>query len=298
MNIYPYFSKSFWLGGQFSTGVEIKRMNQLPALQNQYVQGRSQNGALVWRGPETEDPFSYGPDIHTLEYDGSSYGYDNNGKLVAAGSGNGQAAKRYPNNIFRTASLFSQSLRLQGQFRVNGDPRLNTSLMMGQSTENTFIRDNKNTSRNLSATLEYKKKKTSISGGYTLLRDEFSNPNRNGFLNRVYQDALLTPVSFDNAQNASANSPQAYSPVADNPVYLLTNNRNRFVQTHQTGSLKLERRGDRVKYNITQSIEQLNQHSREGYLPGSAFFPAGITMDRNKKDRNYLGKCFLRYSFR
>ena len=288
MNIDPYFSKSFWIGGQFSTGVEIKRINQQPALQSQFVQGRSQNGALVWRGPETGEPFSYGPDLHTLEYDGSNYAYDNNGKLVAAGAGNGQAAQSYPTNIFRTASLFSQSLRLQGQLRVNGDPVLNTTLMMGQLTENTFIRDNKNTSRNLSASLEYKKKRTSLGGGYTLLRDEFSNPNRNGFLNRVYQDALLTPVSFDNAQNASLKAPQAYSTVADNPVYLLGNNRNRFVQTHQTGSLMLERKGGIFNYKITQSIEQLNQYSQEGYLPGSAFFPAGITMDRNKKDRNYL----------
>jgi hypothetical protein len=288
MNIYPYFSKSFWFGGQFSTGVEIKRINQQPALQTQYVQGRSQNVALVWRGPETGEPFSYGPDLHTLEYDGSNYAYDNNGKLVATGTGNGKAANSYPGNIFRTASLFSQSLRLQGQYRVNNDPVLYTTLKIGQSTENIYIRDNKNTSRNLSASLEYKRKKTSLSAMYTLSRDEFSNPNRNGFLNRVYQDALVTPVSFNNAQNASANSPQAFSTVADNPVYLLTNNGNRFVQTHQTGSLMLERREARFKYKITQSIEQLNQHNRESYLPGSAFFPAGIIMDRNKKDRNYL----------
>ncbi|AEV97488.1 hypothetical protein A4D02_30690 [Niastella koreensis] len=288
MDIHPYGSKSIWFGGQFNTGVEIKRVNQLPALQTQFVQGRSQNGALVWRGAETGEPFSYGPALHTLEYDGSNYAYDKNGKLVAAGTGNGQAASSYPNNIFRTASMFSQSLRLQGQYRVNGDPRLSAGLKMGQSTENTFIRNNKNTSRNLTATLEFRKKWTSLSGMYTLLRDEFSNPNRNGFLNRVYQDALLTPVSFDNAHNASPNAPQAYSTVADNPDYLLANNGNRFVQTHQTVSLMLERKGRRFNYKITQSMEHLNQQRREGYLPGSAFFPAGISMARNKKDRNYL----------
>jgi hypothetical protein len=265
MNIYPYFQRSLWLSGQFSTGVEIKRINQLPALQTQFVQGRSENGALVWRGPETGEPFSYGPDIHSV------------------------AANSYNNNIFRTASLFSQSLRLQGQYRVGNQPVLNGVLKMGQSAENTFIRYNKNKSRNLSGSLEYKMKKTSLTGVYTLLRDEFSNPNRNGFLNRVYQDAIVTPVSFDNAQNAASTNPQkAYSTVADNPVYLLSHNGNRFEQTHQTGSLILEKKENKFRYKIIQSVEQVNQRSREGYKPGSAFFPAGITMDRNKKDRNYL----------
>jgi hypothetical protein len=264
MNIYPYWQRSLWISGQFSAGIEIKRINQLPALQSQYVQGRSQNGALVWRGPETGEPFSYGPDMHTV------------------------AANSYDNNIFRTAFLNTQSLRLQGQYRVGSTPVLNAMLKLGQSTENTFIQYNKNSSRNLSASLEYKKKKTGITGMYTLLRDEFSNPNRNGFLNRVYQDELLTPVSFNNAQNASAASPRAYSTIADNPVYLLTNNGNRFLQTHQTGSLMLERKEGDFKYKITQSIEQVNQHSREGFKPGSVFFPAGIALDRDKKDRNYL----------
>ena len=154
MDIYPYFSRSVWFGGQFSTGVEIKRINQLPALQSQYVQGRSQNGALIWQGAETGEPFSYGPDLHTLEYDGSNYAWDENGKLVPAGTGNGSSANLYNNGIFRTASLLSQSLRLQGRYLLGGKQLLNATVKLGQSTENTFIKYNKNTSRNLAASLE------------------------------------------------------------------------------------------------------------------------------------------------
>ena len=288
LRIEPYTSKSLMLGGEFDTRVEIKRINQTPALQSQYVQGRSQNGALVWRGPETGEPFSYGPAVPSLEYDGSNYAYDENGKLVPAGTGNGQAANRYNNNIFRTGTLLSQSLRLLGQYRTGGNKIWNGTVKLGQSTENTFIRNNKNASRNASASLEAKIKNISITGAYTFLRDEFTNPNRNGFLNRVYQNALLTPVNFDNAQNAVAAGQQAYSHSADNPIYGLTDNGNRFLQTHQTGSLMLERRFKPFRYKITQSIEHLHQFNREGYKPGSAFFPAGIAIDRTRKDVNYL----------
>src|SRR5689334_22023570 len=47
--------------GNFNSTIEIKKINQLPALQTQYVQGRAENGNLTWRGPETNELFSYGP---------------------------------------------------------------------------------------------------------------------------------------------------------------------------------------------------------------------------------------------
>lgn len=283
LSIEPYYPKTLYLSGQFNTRVEIKRINQLPALQTQYVQGRAQNGALAWRGAETGELFSYGPATQTLEYDGSNYVYDNNGRLVTTGSGNGKAANKYNNSVFRTASLLSQSLRLNAQVRAAGALLLNSIFKLGHATENTFIRNNKNSSRNASALVEANIKKISITGAYTWLRDELSNANRNGFLNRVYQNAILTPVSFDNAQNGQ----RSYSNEADNARYLLADNGNRFIQTHNTGSLIIEKKQGDLKFNLTQSIEQLNQQNREGYKPGAVNFPAGIAVDRNKKDASY-----------
>ncbi|OQP62646.1 hypothetical protein A3860_26915 [Niastella vici] len=287
--IKPAYQKTLYLGGQFNTRLEIKRTNQTPGLQTQYVQGRLQNGSLAWRGAETGEGFSYGPNVRTLEYDGSNYAYDTNGKLVPAGTGNGQPANVYNNSIFRTAAMVSHALRIQGLYMVGGKQILNGTIRMGQSRENTFIKENRNTSHNLSASLEAVLKKINIAGTYTFLQDEFSNPNRNGFLNRVYQDALLTPVCFDNAQNANgANNQQAYSHAADNPVYLLNNNGNRYLQTHRTGSLVLERKTGLVKYKLTQSIENGYQQNREGYKAGSAWFPNGIAIGRTKNDVNYF----------
>jgi hypothetical protein len=297
LNIEPYIESSLTLSGEFNTRVEIKRINQTPELQNEYVQGRSQNGALVWRGAETGEAFSYGPALSSLEFDGSNYAYDENGKLAPAAAGNGRKANSYNNSIFRTASLLSQHLRLQGQYRTGSNVYLNGTVKLGHSRENTIIRYNNNGSHNASGTLEAKWKNVSLTGIYTFLRDEFSNPNRNGFLQRAYQNALLSPVSFDVAQNARSASQQAYSNSADNPVYQLTGNGNRFGQTHQTGSLIFERKFRPFIYKLTQSVEHLHQQSREGYKPGSAFFPFGIAIDRTRKDVNYLLKGNATYNF-
>lgn len=298
LNIESFSPKVLHVSGAFNSRLELKRINRIPALQSQYVQGRSQNGNLLWRGPETNELFSYGPALSSLEYDGSLYAYDENGQLVPAGTGNGKPAQAYNNSIFRTASLLSQSLRLQGQYRTSDTRTWTGTVKLGHTTENTFIRYNKNTSRNISGSLEARFKNTSITGGYTFLSDQFSNSNRNGFLNRVYQNALLSPVSFSNAQNAHIASPQAYSNEADNPLYLLTDNGNRYVQTHQSGSLILERKFKPFKYKFTQSVEHTYQQSREGLKPGSAFFPAGITIDRRKKDVNYLLEGNASYDIR
>lgn len=79
----------------FSTTYAIDQINKFPDLQTSYAQGRPIGGAPTWRGPDTFEGFSWGPAISDLEFDGSAYDYDKNGRLVAAGTGNGQPANRY-----------------------------------------------------------------------------------------------------------------------------------------------------------------------------------------------------------
>jgi hypothetical protein len=199
------------------------------------------NGNLVWHGAETNEMFSYGPGINTLEFDGSSYVYDINGRLVPLGSGNGQNAKAYNNNIFRTANLFSQSLTMQGRYQAKGNQYL-TRIKLGQSNENTFIKDNRNTAHNFSGFFEATIKNYILSASYGSNTNKFSNSNRNGSLNRVYQNSILTPISFDNTQGYTIGAMQrSYSNEADNPYFLLAQNENSFDQTHKTGNLVLEK---------------------------------------------------------
>jgi len=242
LNIQRSFPKVLSITGAYNSTVEFKTINQLPASQDQYVQGRSMNGSLVWRGAETNELFSYGPDRNALEYDGSNYLYDINGRLVPLGSGNGQNAKAYSNNIFRTANLFSQSLMMQGRYQAKGNQYL-TRIKLGQSNENTFIKENRNTVQNFSGFFEATIKSYTLSASYGSNANKFSNSNRNGFLNRVYQNAILTPISFDNTQGYKIGAMQrSYSNEADNPYFLLEQNENSYTQSHKTGNLVLEKK--------------------------------------------------------
>ena len=74
----------------------VDQVNKLPKSQSTYAQGRPVGGVPTWRGPETAEGFSWGPAISELEFDGDKgYEYDQNGRLVAKGTGDGVPAKAY-----------------------------------------------------------------------------------------------------------------------------------------------------------------------------------------------------------
>ena len=288
LRIRPASTKALFLSGSFNSGVEIKSINQLPALQNEYAQGRSMNGDLVWRGGETNELFSFGPAMNALEFDGSNYAYDVNGKLVTAGSGNGHKAIVYKNTIFRTAASLSQSLTVQGRYTARGNQYL-ARIKLGKSRENTFIKYNKNDSKNLSTFFEATIRKIIISATYNNLTDRFSNSNRNGFLNRVYQNSILSPISFDNTQgNLVGNRQRSYSNVTDNPFFLLEDNGNSFFQSHNLGNIVIEKKYGDFKFRVAQSLDKTGENSKEGYKPGTAFFQNGIFVNRKKTNSNYV----------
>lgn len=245
------------LGGSFNATIELKTINRLPALQEQYVQGRSINGELVYRGPETNEVFSYGPSLQP-----------------------GAPVYRHP--VFRTASLFSQAFNLQADLLKNSIVAWNFDLKLGQSKEQTFIRENENSSKSMALTLGAMIKGIKISGSYNHLDTRFTNSNRNGFLNRVYQNSLLTPVSFGDPY-------ASYSALADNPNFLLKNSGNNYFQTQQNASLIISSKWHKkYEYKLTQSYENIQENSLEGYKPGTAYFPSGISFQRNKHDANYF----------
>lgn len=80
----------------FHSETAFSKVNKLPLKQNKYAQGRPTTGIFVYRGPETGEFNSYGPRIDVLEFDGDqNYPYDQQGRLVPKGTGNGVAAEAY-----------------------------------------------------------------------------------------------------------------------------------------------------------------------------------------------------------
>ncbi len=293
----PASNKILYISGTALSSIEIQHVNHLPALQHQFVQGESANGTLAWKGPETNEMFNYGPSLNILEFDGNNYPYDVNGKLVANGMGSGIKAKDYNNSVFRTAVLFSNSITLQTKYQHDYRHAISTGFTAGQSSGNTFILDNKNKSNNISASLEATSKEFTISGTYGYQQQNFSNGNVGGFLNRVYQNAMLTPISFDNTQgNLIGNTQRSYSQQADNPYFLLDNNGHYFLQQQQNTSLSLEQKFQNLKIKLLQSYEKNWQQSNESYQPSTAFFPAGILIDRTANNKNYCLDFNTQYS--
>ncbi|SNT14658.1 TonB-linked outer membrane protein, SusC/RagA family [Ekhidna lutea] len=101
---------------RLNSSVRMDEVNKLPELQKTYAQGRAQNGVLTYRGPDTGEGNSWGPRISDLEFDGSDYPYDKNGRLVPAGTGNGVPAKAYDNydNFFVNGFTYDNTLSVSG----------------------------------------------------------------------------------------------------------------------------------------------------------------------------------------
>jgi hypothetical protein len=288
LQVYPYHTNYLKIAGAYSAGIKVSTHNRLPDLQSGFVQGRSQYGVPIWQGPETNEVFSYGPTIQSLEFDGSTYPYDQSGKLVTTGTGNGKKATAYDNNIFRTAVAFSQQFNLQGELHRYQKRTWDFGLKLGQTSEKTIIKENQNTTRLFAANLGTTIKWFTIKGNYYYSQQAFSNGNRNGFLNRVYQNALLTPVSFSNAQGSMNGEKQrSYSNLADNPYFLLQHNNNRYRWAQQDGGLSLNYNTNKLTVKTTQSIQHVRQQDNEVYKPGTAGWEEGMYTGRDKEDLNY-----------
>lgn len=293
VTLLPTNTKYLYIGGTASSSIELLQHNNRPATQKEYAQGRSAGGSLVWRGPETGELFSYGPALSTLSHNGSNYIYDNNGRLVP-----GSGITAYNNGVLRNGSLLSHAVTLHTRYKKNYYKQVTASFKAGQSREQTIISTNKNKADNFSAFLSGILNKFSFNGHYDFRQERFTHNNRNGFLNRVYQNSLLTPASFANRQGNTIDeaTQRSYSPQADNPFFLLADEGHSFLQRQQTGHLTLEQRINKVKFRVSQSIEELRQRSNEGYQPGTAFFAPGAAIGRTTHDKNYSLNANVAYN--
>lgn len=291
LELQPVVQRSVVFGGNASLTFGIQQPGRQPATQNEFVQGRANGGALTWRGPETGDPFSYGPSISTLQYDGSAYAYDINGRLVPLTAGNDGPVHRaapYDNSILRNGAFVSPAVTLYTRFKKNYTSVFNLTLRAAQGREQTIIRGNNNKTDNFSAQADATIQRIAFAGSYSFRQERSTFSNRNGFLNRVYQNSVLSPVSFDTHQGTILNGGQrSYSPAADNPLFLLNDKDHGYIQQQQLVNFSAERRFNSIKIKLTQSLDLRRQLSREGLQPGTAFFPAGFSLQRRTRDHNY-----------
>lgn len=289
LSIVPARTKVLKYSTSYSAAAVLSKANKEAAVQSDFAQGRTLNGQLTWQGAETGERFSFGPAIGSLAWDGSMYAFDNRGKLVPVDTEKKTAATANNNSILRHGLLFSQALSLLGEYYLQSKPVLGFDAKIATSDERTIVLQNRNQARSLHMNLNKQLNWLLINTSFAHNRQQYSNGNRNGFLNQVYRQSLLTPASFDNKQGylLQNGSQRHYASGTDNPELLLLANDNLFVHTQTNASLKLQKNQGRLTGKIIQSIEQTRQSSKEGYKPGSAGFASGIQTNRLQQDANY-----------
>lgn len=280
---------------QFSvtSSFAVTQVNRLPALQNEYAQGRPHGGEALWRGPETGEVFGWGPKIRNLEYDGNATAFDAKGSLTARGSGNGTPAQAYdPYSFFRNGSTTEQNLTFKTKIRETQLKVGFTNQSQQKVIPNAQLNSQKWTlygKRTLFHTLDVE---TGLF--YTHLDDRL--PNRSGNWVRLMASVLQTPPTFDNANGLSpkqaATNPATYllddgqfrtSGVGqtDNPFALANLLPDRDTRRNLLTHLTFNFRADKFNILLKGSLENQNQRTVFGVLPEMAASADGRLTERS-----------------
>ncbi|MCX6318640.1 MAG: hypothetical protein NTW29_15205 [Bacteroidetes bacterium] len=301
LKFIPVRYRTIRFSGNASIMAGVQQPGRGPSLQQEYVQGRSAGGSLQWRGAETGELFSYGPAISTLLYDGSSYPYDMYGRLVPLSGGNDGTARKaipYDNSILRTGAFLSNAVALFGTYEPRYTRSLSVALRASSGKEQTIIRGNTKKIAAFSTSMDGRFEKMNLSLQYSFRQEKSDHSNRNGFLNRVYQNSLITPISFSNKQGTYLNGVQrSFSTGSDNPLFLLADKGHGFLQQQQGFAFSAEQRINTLRFKLVQSMDIRRQISREGYQPSTAFFASGIDLQRQTRYHNYTFNPSVTWDF-
>ena len=269
----------FEVGISSLAGYQFVKQNNLPEIQNTFAQGIPINGINTHLGPETNTSFSFGPRIQNLEFDGTNYPYDTNGRLVA-NTGNGNAALLYDNNPFEAVLKTSNNVF----FNVSTNRHY-----IGFDYQNKSGKDIYNVERSSLNEYGINYYNTPNSGMQwkVLLKHVIAlenQPNINGFQNNLLLNALATPISFANNQGATLQNgnQRSFSPTNfNNPNWLLNNNRNQQINSIWLADLQNEFYiADDLKLRSKVNYTFNNTDQEFGVLQNTVGFLEGYSSDK------------------
>ncbi|WP_299272082.1 carboxypeptidase-like regulatory domain-containing protein [uncultured Psychroserpens sp.] len=278
-----YFDSDIYFEIKFNSkfGTQFFKDENLPKLQSVYAQGASLNGELAFLGAETGNPFSYGPKLSNLEFDGSTYDYDVNGQLVALGSGNGTVSNPYDNAVLQTTYKTDNTL----SFSASTDGSI-----LEFNYSNTLFKDVFNRERSVSDFMKISfnqsyrnSKKLSWEAYLKYGKNRDNQPNINGFLNNTLLNAWATPASFSNTQNPvlTNNTQRRFNANFNNPNWLLDNNRNaeknKFFVAYLKNGIELS---ETINIHNSLSYTKNTDTQNFGLVTNSAGFDDGYSSDK------------------
>ncbi len=278
-----YFERDIYyeVGASSTLGLAYIKQSNLPQIQTTYAQGTPFNGVSTHFGPETGVFFSYGPNLNSLRFDGNTYPFDVNGRLVPAAQGVGQIARAYDNNPFKTITKTSNNLF----FNISTSKYFFGFDYVNKSGKDLYGSE-RNNHNEFDLSIDNSSSYSDVNWGLQLkhLHTNDNQPNLNGFRNNLLFNALVTPPSFSNAQDEQLQdlSQRSFAPSsANNPLWLLNKNRNTIQNALWLGKLY-------GTFDITHNVDVIakvsltsdEQNQQFGVLPNTIGFLDGYRSDK------------------
>ncbi len=285
----------FEIGASSLLSVQFIKQNNLPKLQTVYAQGMPNNQLISYFPPESNVPFSYGPRITSLAFDGSDYPFDSNGALVNTTEGNGQAANVYSNNPFEPIIKSSTNAHFlmssnDNFFRINyWNKSGNDMYGKERSALNEFDLSYEGNSYN------------DITWQFELKRNHSieKQPNINGFQNNLLLNAMVTPATFENQQGidlANDNQRSFSNTIFNNPEWLLKNNRNQISNKIWIASLKNSfRLSEEVELFSRFNFLKSTNEQDFGVSRNTVGFLEGYSSDKNLNQDTFDAKATVKW---
>ncbi|WP_431244778.1 carboxypeptidase-like regulatory domain-containing protein [Flavobacterium sp. P21] len=245
---------------------------RLPKYQNEYAQGRSQNGTLIYQAPQTNEIFSWGPNVSTLQYSQNASEYYPQGDIENRSSAGASQLELYnPNHFFQNAIESKTALNAQ----IIGPKQNMLHIRFAYKTGNIAIPDTRN--NEITTSLKYFRKVSDKSTIETLLTyNDFTNnlSNSNFGINKIIFANAVTPIHFDTglASVLSNGQQRSFSAFENNPYYLLENNLDENKSKTLSFNFNHTYKGWHNENKITASF----QSSEITNTNGQAFYSAGI----------------------
>ena len=256
------------LSVSWSSSFSVETPNRLPELQQQYAQGRPENGTPTWN--KTNEPFGWGPDVQTVNaptYDA----YD----------------------MFETGHTFKNFLTLSGRKR-----RYHYRVQLGNNTQQGFIPKSKFTENSVGLQLgrdANNKFSFDIDLGYKNTR---GNRLQRGYnMSGIMQGILLTPPTFDNSLYTNPDGSQhSAGNAADNPNWSIRNNPFSDETNRFTGKLNLNYKLlDNLLLKYQFSGDYLSGEAKTALNQGSVYKPSGHSMNRDEKFKSLHSRFFVQF---
>lgn len=253
---------------------------RLRSYQKTYAQGRSIGGAPTYQAPETNEIFSWGPAISSLQTSGNATPYYPNGEIIP-GTGNAVPLfnpNRFYNNTFQQKTGFSARLLMPtGHFFdldfTYRDAKDAIPTAKNDELSTTFSYDARLRSHHLKARANFNRFENDLS-------------NSNFIYNKAIYANAITPAHFDNNAGATlANGlPRSFSTLENNPDYLLSYNRDA-ARSNALGLLFSDEYSyDNIKNTLNLTAQFADNEITGGNLPNAAQVS---TADYNRRKEKY-----------